>query len=200
MFLRAKSGANIRVSPRPRTNTPGSGVGAWGVRWFGNRRHECRGRRHRGRYQWLGQFNSGHRKSHHELPIQLSRVLCRWTATTYYRRAHLTACLLSIRTQERRTSYTTRDCFGHKSFGGFNNTHLTTNIPFTTLSPEVTSGFQARVTQHLLQGFGSLPNTRLFASRRTTARFRCKLSVYKPSPPVDQIEICIGIWSSPMRT
>ena len=44
---------------------------------------------------------------------------------------------------------------------GFNNTRITTNSPFTSLSPLINSGFQFRMTQHLLQGFGFLPNTRL---------------------------------------
>jgi outer membrane protein len=43
---------------------------------------------------------------------------------------------------------------------GFNNSHVTNNIPFTTLFPQVTSNFQAKITQPLLQGFGSAANTR----------------------------------------
>ncbi|MGD0758497.1 MAG: TolC family protein [Candidatus Sulfotelmatobacter sp.] len=43
---------------------------------------------------------------------------------------------------------------------GFNNTHGTTNNPTSLLTPELSSSFQFRVTQNLLQGFGSLPNLR----------------------------------------
>ena len=43
---------------------------------------------------------------------------------------------------------------------GFNNTRTTTNSGFQKLSPVLNSGLQARVTQHLLQGFGLAPNTR----------------------------------------
>src|SRR5215469_9409014 len=43
---------------------------------------------------------------------------------------------------------------------GFNNTHSTSNSPTTTYTPLLSSGFQFRVTQQLLQGFGFLPNTR----------------------------------------
>src|SRR5271170_4291115 len=43
---------------------------------------------------------------------------------------------------------------------GFNNTHLATNSPISLLSPGINSNFQVRVTQNLLQGFGSLSNTR----------------------------------------
>ena len=43
---------------------------------------------------------------------------------------------------------------------GFNNTRSTTNSFFSSLSPNLSSGFKAQVTQHLLQGFGFAPNTR----------------------------------------
>src|SRR5206468_2642652 len=43
---------------------------------------------------------------------------------------------------------------------GFNNSHVTTDNPLSALSPTVSSNFQFRVTQELLQGFGFLPNTR----------------------------------------
>ncbi|PYV95563.1 MAG: TolC family protein [Acidobacteria bacterium] len=43
---------------------------------------------------------------------------------------------------------------------GFNNTHTTTDSPTATYSPSLASGFQFRVSQHLLQGFGLAPNTR----------------------------------------
>ena len=37
---------------------------------------------------------------------------------------------------------------------GFNNSRITGSNPFSTLSPALTSGFQFKLTQHLLQGFG----------------------------------------------
>src|SRR5579864_8655956 len=43
---------------------------------------------------------------------------------------------------------------------GFNNTRQTSNSQFNTFSPALTSSFNARLTQHLLQGFGFLPNKR----------------------------------------
>src|SRR6202140_4754323 len=43
---------------------------------------------------------------------------------------------------------------------GFNNTRSTTNSFFSSLSPQLNSGFKATVTQHFLQGFGFAPNTR----------------------------------------
>jgi len=43
---------------------------------------------------------------------------------------------------------------------GFNNNRITSNSAFTSFTPLLTSGFQFRLTQHLLQGFGFAPNTR----------------------------------------
>jgi outer membrane protein len=43
---------------------------------------------------------------------------------------------------------------------GFNNQRQTTSSTFFTFNPALTSNFRASVTQHLLQGFGFLPNTR----------------------------------------
>src|SRR5450432_3526638 len=43
---------------------------------------------------------------------------------------------------------------------GFNNTRTTTNSAFQTVSPALNSNFNFRLTQHLLQGFGSASNAR----------------------------------------
>ena len=43
---------------------------------------------------------------------------------------------------------------------GFNNTRVTTNQPFTALSPTLNSNFRFTLTQPLLQGFGLVPTTR----------------------------------------
>lgn len=50
--------------------------------------------------------------------------------------------------------------FGEDLTVGFNNQRATTNSLFTSLIPQVTSSFRATLRQHLLQGFGLLPNTR----------------------------------------
>jgi outer membrane protein len=42
----------------------------------------------------------------------------------------------------------------------FNNTRATTDQPTVTLSPQIVSNFRFQLTQHLLQGFGFVPNTR----------------------------------------
>jgi outer membrane protein len=43
---------------------------------------------------------------------------------------------------------------------GFNNTRQTSNSPFNSLSPALSPSFKATLTQHLLQGFGVVPNKR----------------------------------------
>jgi outer membrane protein len=71
---------------------------------------------------------------------------------------------------------------------GFNNSRVTSNNPFTIVSPSLTSGFNFRVTQHLLQGFGFLPNNRLIQITKnnreiTDVAFRLQIMT-----TVDQIE------------
>jgi outer membrane protein len=71
---------------------------------------------------------------------------------------------------------------------GFNNTRLGTNSTFNTYSPSVSSNFQFRLTQHLLQGFGFVPNDRLIRITKnnreiTDVAFRLQIIT-----TVDQIE------------
>jgi len=71
---------------------------------------------------------------------------------------------------------------------GFTNTRTTTNDSFTTLSPQLNSGFQFKLTQHLLQGFGFAPNTRFIQIAKndraiSDAAFRQQIIT-----TVDQIE------------
>jgi|HubBroStandDraft_6_1064221.scaffolds.fasta_scaffold00045_55 outer membrane protein len=51
---------------------------------------------------------------------------------------------------------------------GFNNTRTTTNNAFTTVSPALNSGFQMKLTQHLLQGFGFAANNRFIRIAKNT--------------------------------
>jgi len=71
---------------------------------------------------------------------------------------------------------------------GFNNTHLTTNIPFTTLSPEVNSNFRFQVTQHLLQGLGFLPNSRFIRIAKNNREISDVAFRLQTITTVDQIE------------
>jgi outer membrane protein len=71
---------------------------------------------------------------------------------------------------------------------GFTNSRTTTNSAFTTVSPALNSGFQFKLTQHLLQGFGFLPNDRLIRITKnnreiTDVAFRLQIIT-----TVDQIE------------
>ena len=71
---------------------------------------------------------------------------------------------------------------------GFNNTRLGSNSTFNTYSPSLNSSFQFRLTQHLLQGFGFLPNDRVIRITKnnreiTDIAFRLQIIT-----TVDQIE------------
>lgn len=70
----------------------------------------------------------------------------------------------------------------------FNNTRQTTNSLFSTVSPALSSNFKFSLTQHLLQGFGFLPNNRLIRITKnnreiTDVAFRLQIIT-----TVDQIE------------
>jgi outer membrane protein TolC len=71
---------------------------------------------------------------------------------------------------------------------GFNNTHVTTNSPTSLLTPDLSSNFQFRITQNLLQGFGSLPNlrfVRIAKNNREISDVAFRLQIITT---VDQIE------------
>ncbi len=70
----------------------------------------------------------------------------------------------------------------------FNNNHVTSNNSTPLLSPEISSNFQLKIMQPLLQGFGSLANTRYMIIAQhnreiTNAAFRLQIIT-----TVDQIE------------
>jgi len=71
---------------------------------------------------------------------------------------------------------------------GFNNTHLTTNSPTTLITPEINSNFQVKVTQNLLQGFGSLPNTRFIRIAKNNREISDVAFRLQVITTVDQIE------------
>jgi outer membrane protein len=71
---------------------------------------------------------------------------------------------------------------------GFNNTHVTTNSPTSLLTPDLGSNFQFKITQNLLQGFGSLPNlrfVRIAKNNREISDVAFRLQIITT---VDQIE------------
>jgi outer membrane protein TolC len=71
---------------------------------------------------------------------------------------------------------------------GFNNTHLATNNLISLLSPAISSNFQIRVTQNLLQGFGSLPNTRFIRIAKNNREISDVAFRLQIITTVDQIE------------
>jgi outer membrane protein len=71
---------------------------------------------------------------------------------------------------------------------GFNNTHLTTNSPTSLLTPDLASNFQFRITQNLLQGFGSLPNLRFIRIAKNNREISDVAFRLQIITTVDQIE------------
>jgi outer membrane protein len=71
---------------------------------------------------------------------------------------------------------------------GFNNTHITSNNPTNTYTPSLSSNFQARVTQELLQGFGFLPNTRFIRIAKNNREISDVAFRLQIITTVDQIE------------
>ena len=85
-------------------------------------------------------------------------------------------------------AYTQGLHWGTNLTAGFNNIHTTTNNPTTTYSPYVASGFQFRVTQQLLQGFGFLPNTRFIRIAKNNREISDVAFRLQVLTTVDQIE------------
>jgi outer membrane protein len=98
------------------------------------------------------------------------------------------APILSLNTYTADFAYTQGFEWGTTLNAGFNNTHFTTNSPASLLSPAITSNFQIRVTQNLLQGFGSLPNTRFIRIARNNREISDVAFRLQIITTVDQIE------------
>ncbi len=71
---------------------------------------------------------------------------------------------------------------------GFNNTHLTTNSTTSLLTPQLGSNFQFKLSQNLLQGFGSAPNTRFIRIARNNREISDVAFRLQVITTVDQIE------------
>ena len=78
--------------------------------------------------------------------------------------------------------------WGGELTGVFNNTHVTTNNPTSLLTPELTSNFQFRFTQNLLQGFGFLPNTRFIRIAKNNREISDVAFRLQIITTVDQVE------------
>ncbi|HWY20116.1 MAG TPA: TolC family protein [Candidatus Acidoferrum sp.] len=84
--------------------------------------------------------------------------------------------------------YTQGFQWGTTLTAGFNNTHVTTNSPISLLTPDLTSNFQIKFTQNLLQGFGSLPNTRFIRIAKNNREISDVAFRLQVITTVDQIE------------
>jgi outer membrane protein TolC len=71
---------------------------------------------------------------------------------------------------------------------GFNNTHVTTNLPTSEYTPSLSSGLQFRLTQNLLQGFGFLANTRFIRIAKNNREISDVAFRLQIITTVDQIE------------
>jgi outer membrane protein len=72
---------------------------------------------------------------------------------------------------------------------GFNNTRTTVgDAPFTTLSPQLNSSFNFKLTQHLLQGFGFAANTRYIQIAKNDREISDVAFRLQITTTVDQIE------------
>jgi outer membrane protein len=85
-------------------------------------------------------------------------------------------------------AYTQGFQWGTSVTAGFNNSHVTSNLPTTELTPLISSNFQFRLTQNLLQGFGSLPNLRFIRIAKNNREISDVAFRLQIITTVDQIE------------
>jgi outer membrane protein len=85
-------------------------------------------------------------------------------------------------------AYTQGFHWGTTLTAGFNNAHLATNSTVSLLTPQLGSNFQFRITQNLLQGFGSLPNTRFIRIAKNNREISDVAFRLQVITTVDQIE------------
>lgn len=71
---------------------------------------------------------------------------------------------------------------------GFNNTRVTSDNPFNAFTPVLNSGFQFKLTQHLMQGFGFAPNTRFIQIAKNNREISDVAFRWQITTTVDQIE------------
>jgi outer membrane protein len=96
--------------------------------------------------------------------------------------------ILAQNTYTGNLAYTQGFEWGTTLTGAFNNTHVTTNNPISLLTPQLGSNFQFKVTQNLLQGFGSLPNTRFIRIAKNNREISDVAFRLQIITTIDQIE------------
>ncbi len=96
--------------------------------------------------------------------------------------------VLAQNTQTYNFSYNQELQSGTNLLVGFYNTRITTNGPFDNYSPLINSAFQFRLTQHLLQGIGFLPNSRFIRIAKNNREISDVAFRLQTITTVDQIE------------
>ena len=85
-------------------------------------------------------------------------------------------------------AYTQGFRWGTSIAAGFNNSHVSSNLVTTEITPLISSNFQFRLTQNLLQGFGSLPNLRFIRIAKNNREISDVAFRLQIITTVDQIE------------
>ncbi len=96
--------------------------------------------------------------------------------------------ILAQNTYTANFAYTQGFQWGTTVTAGFNNTHLTTNSPTSLLTPDLSSNFQFKITQNLLQGFGPGPNLRFIHIAKNNREISDVAFRLQIITTVDQIE------------
>ena len=85
-------------------------------------------------------------------------------------------------------AYTQGFQWGTNMSVGFNNSRVASDNPYNAFTPVLTSGFQFKLTQHLLQGFGFAPNTRYIRIAKNDREISDVAFRLQITTTVDQIE------------
>jgi outer membrane protein len=188
-FLRAKSGANILgVNAGIVQNTPGGGVGGLGGTvgsGTGGTTVAPSG---------VGTGTNGLVSSTLGIGSNITSFDPVVTSTLQFDRNDSESTsvdsvpILSQNTYTANFGYAQGFQWGTTLAAGFNNSHFATNSPASLLSPGITSNFQFRLTQNLLQGFGSLPNTRFIRIAKNNREISDVAFRLQIITTVDQIE------------
>jgi outer membrane protein TolC len=189
-FLRAKSGANILgVNAGIVQNTPGGGVGGLGGTvgsGTGGTTVAASG---------IGTGTNGLVSSTLGIGSPITSFDPVVTSTLQFDKddAESTSLFSPIPVVGQNTytanfAYTQGFQWGTSLTAGFNNSHVTSNLLTTELTPLVNSNFQIKLTQNLLQGFGSLPNLRFIRIAKNNREISDVAFRLQIITTVDQIE------------
>lgn len=110
------------------------------------------------------------------------------TLPTSFFSGALPGSTLAQNTQTYNFAYNQGFAWGTDLNVGFNNARVSTNSVLNSYSPLINSGFQAKVTQHLLQGFGFAPNNRLIKITKNNREISDIAFRLQITTTVDQIE------------